>query len=78
MHQGHNSAFSALRRRLTGTAELSAAASTGRGHARGTYRSSRDTAAASLRGEDARLAGVAPQDRRPAADALVNRYPLSL
>lgn len=73
MYQARNGVLRALGRWLTGGSNQSNAASTGRRYARGAYRSSRDTAAGRLRGEDARLSGTAEQGQ-PAAGPPDNHH----
>lgn len=72
MHHRHNDVFGLLKR-LIGLRDRSTAGSTDRPHPRGTYRSSRDTAAERLRGEDARLLGLTAVHQRPSA-SLIDYY----
>jgi hypothetical protein len=58
MYQRYNDVLEALRHRLSRARNESTTASTGHPYARGTYRSSRDTAAEGLRNEDAGLLGL--------------------
>lgn len=60
-------------RRLIGLHDRSTAGSTGRPHPQGTYRSSRDTAAERLRGEDARLLGLTAVRPGPSS-SLIDYY----